>query len=319
MKIKKDIRRITISGMMIIGSMLFSGCGASSPTEAHTPQRVYESMQPEYQNFNSTEIPLQFEGGSPYMFLETQGKTLEIHLDTGSHGTIALVPEIVENLHVQYTGESGWSSDNYGTRPVKPFLLPEAKLGGLIFHNLLCQEHEMPAQSPAKDSGIMGLGFLKEFDVLLDYSEEKMVLYRHGVTPDLSNWQKFSFIPHEYGILFKGKFTANSPELTFLLDTGAIARDHTDECFNIITHSGLAKLEGILQEGISVEQWLGYDVIRSQDLLIENVTLHSLNFIFIESFTQPRLVDGFLGRGFFLKYKVFIDVDNSTMYIRQQV
>lgn len=303
---------------LILGAVALFGCGGAATTVKEAPQTIYESRQPERNQFTSLEIPLRIVDGMPSLRLETQGKTLDIFLDSGANKiTIALVPQIVKKLDVQYVKGTTLSASNYKLTRAKPFLLPEVKLGGgLFYRNLLCSRETIEKQSPARNSGILGLALLKEFNVLLDYNASKMVLYRHDGYPEddgLSSWHKIPFIAHKYGILVTGTFPGSSQELTFLLDTGAVGRDDKNTAFNPMKGAALTKVEQL-----SGEQKGGYTIIRSQDLVIGDIPLHSLNFIFVDAFTQPPSVDGFLGYDFLLKYKVFLDFGTSTMYLQRQ-
>lgn len=317
MRRKTYLRNITMAGMML-GAIVLFGCGGAANTVKEAPQTLYESLQPEHGQFTSLEIPLRIVNGMPSLRLETQGKILDIYLDSGANQTtIALAPQIVKKLDVQYVKGTTLSASNYKLTRAKPFLLSEAKLGGgLFYRNLLCSQQTIEKQSPAKDSGILGLALLKEFNVLLDYNASKMVLYQHDGYPEgdgFTSWHKVPFIAHKYGILVTGTFTGSSQELTFLFDTGAVGRDDANTAFNPMKGAALTKVESL-----SGEKKHGYTIIRSQDLVIGNIPLHSLNFVFVDAFTQPRSVDGFLGYDFLLKYKVFLDFGTSTMYLQRQ-
>jgi hypothetical protein len=306
-----------VTGMML-GAVALFGCAGTSNAVREAPQVLYESLQPEHGQFTSLEIPLRIVDGMPSLRLETQRKALDIFLDSGANQTtLALAPQIVKNLDVQYVKGATLSTSNYKITRGKPFLLSEAKLGGELFYrNLLCSQRTIEKQSPARNSGLLGIELLKEFNVLLDYNASKMALYPHDGYPEddgFASWHNVTFIDHGYGVLVTGTFTGSSQELTFLLDTGAVARDDKNTSFNLMKGAALAKVEHL-----SGEQFGGYPIIRSQDLVIGDIPLHSLNFVFVDAFTQPPLVDGFLGNDFLLKYKVFLDFGASTMYLQRQ-
>jgi len=297
----------------VIIFIMFSGC-------AGTTRSLYERMEPGYKWFTSTEIPLQFEKGMPYITIRTQNKAIDLSLDTGASSvTIGLTPEDIKGLDKEDVGDSTGMFSNYGSSIYKRFLLPKVKIGALTYYSLVCDEDNIPTEGFTQ-KGTIGLALLKEFNVLIDFKEAKIVLYRKDIYPnqdDVTTWQKISFINHNDGIMLKGKFQGSDRELIFILDTCAIAWIDSDsgKAANIMKGSSFAKIKGVPSEEES-----GYKVVSSQDLIVAGEVIHSLNFIFMDQITQPSSVDGgFLGNDFLLKYKVFIDFGKTMMYIKRQV
>jgi hypothetical protein len=298
----------TLFVWLMIG-ILLSGCGGS-------PQALYERIQPEYEQLTSIEIPLRFEQGIPYITIETEAGKSELMLDTGANSvTIALSPEMMKGLEVRHVGRPHVLTSNYGSSIYRKFVLPEVSVGGLTYYNLLCDKDKLPTPGHVR-KGMVGLALFKEFNVLIDYKEAKMILYRNNLYPkqeDVTTWQKIPFTAHNDGIMLQGVLQGTERELTLVVDTGAVARGENGESFNPMKGSSLKKIAGI-----HADEEDGFKFLRAHDLIVGDVVIHSLNFIFVDQFEQPSSLDGgTLGYDFFLKHKVFFDFGKMMMYIKR--
>ncbi len=303
---EKCFRRTPL--LAALAAALLAGCSGG-------PVPLYESREPAPENFTYAEVPLKVRDGWAFVRLETQGKEIELFLDTGANlVTFAPLPEEVQGLQrKELPGEYGLATSKGYTR-YRKYVLPEVRLGGLTYRGLVCDVgHNMPG---GMRKGHMGLALLREFDALIDYKDGKLGLYRRGLRPagdDLSGWQRIPFRLEQDLIVLKGRFREGGGELTFVLDTGGRGVSSTGETANVMKGSSLGRAGALpfSQEG-------GGKVLRGLELLLEGEPVGPLNFVFSDGFTKPLWDEGgLLGNDFFGRYKVFIDFGGSQLYIRR--
>lgn len=201
---------VFLSGMIL--ALLIYGCGGA-------PEALYEGMLPEFEHFTSTEIPLEVERGMPYITIDIETEKFELLFDTGANSvTIALSPESVDDLNVRHVGRPRFLKNNDGLTMYRKFVLEEVTLGGLRYGKLLCDKvtSSVLEHFDVELKGLIGLALLKEFNVLVDYKERKVELFRNDIYPKQDNiaaWQKIPFIVSEDGILVKGTIQGGDREL----------------------------------------------------------------------------------------------------------
>ena len=69
---------------------------------------------------------------------------------------------------------------NSGRIRYKRVLLPEARLGGITFRNLACDQVNADSVSVVRGRGIMGLALLRRFNVLIDYRDSRLAVVEAG-------------------------------------------------------------------------------------------------------------------------------------------
>jgi predicted aspartyl protease len=273
-----------------------------------TPKVLFDRMLPQPEQSAVIEIPLKFEErlpyeeGLPYVTIKTAAGRSDLLFDTGAKNTtIDLTPELIEKLNVRHVGGPNLTISNYGFSIYRHFVLPEVNIGKLSYKNLLCGKEKLYFH------GVMGLALFKEFNLLINYKEEKILLYRNNKYPnDIADWQKIPFFATKhYGTIVKGRFQGSDRELTFLVDTGACGIGNNGEVCNFIKGSAFDKLAGNPGEEI-----------RSHNLILGQKVIQSLNFMSSDWRFTPS-IDGVLGSDFFLKHTVFLDFENLHMYIRR--
>ena len=152
--------------------------------------------------FESTEVPIYFtsEDNSPsYAYIDILINTVKLRLfiDTGhGYGTISLPPSVLNGIDITYTGATKENHDFKGAKyDSRHYLIPKIRIGSLVLNQLPGYEF----LSRYDDlGGLIGLAFLNQFNVLIDYPNRKFGLYRKDFYPDYlksQGWTKVQLVP----------------------------------------------------------------------------------------------------------------------------
>jgi|GEM_PF-3667539 hypothetical protein len=259
------------------------------------------------------EIPLSFDGGFPYVVLLAEADSIELFLDTGAGDIrIGLMPETIRALRLKETGRTRTLKTHYGKIRYKRVVLPEACLGGIVFRDLACDRVAEQANPLFARRGILGLALFRSFNVLIDYPGSRLVLFKPGTYPadfDPTLWNRIPSPDHPDGIMMRGTPEGLSKELTWCLDTGAIARDPGQtRYYNIIRKKHVKGIAGLKErDGMAFSEDISF---RSGPAILD-----SLNFLAYD-FKEPGGIDGFLGADFFFKHRVLVDFQNQVVWIK---
>lgn len=294
-------------------SALFCAALCCGCAEGERP--LYEKLEPPPGEFTSVDIPLRFERGMPYLTIQAQGKEIELDLDTGANMvTFGLTGKDLEGMNYKEVGGPVGTVMIYGSATYRRFVLPEARLGSLVYRGVLCDKALTFAPRRAR-RGHMGITLLRDFGVLLDYRASKMTLYRRGLAPaGLDAWQRVPFATSANLVLLRGKLKGSPQELGFILDTGAIGiNDANGESANTMKGSTFEKVKDLPHTAEN-----NFRIMRAQPLELEGQPLDGLNFIFNDGLTVPPDFDGgLLGYDLFAKYRVFVDFAKSELYLQK--
>ena len=287
------------------GLTALSGCGSSIP--------LYQSMTPAMETFVSTEIPLRFDRGFPCLTLHTGADSVEVFLDTGAAQVGAgLLPGTVRSLGLKAIGRTRTLKTHSGRIRYRPVLLPEARLGGVTFRNLACDQVDADAHPSFAGRGIMGLALLRQFNVLIDYRGSRLVLLRQASFPagfDSSSWRRIPLTVHPDGMMIGGRPEGISKDLRWCLDTGAIALDpEGKEYYNLMKPRHFRGMAGARERD-------GRVFARLRAFRSGAVGFHPLNFLAMD-FSEPGGVDGFLGADFFMKNRVLVDFAGAALWVQ---
>lgn len=271
--------------------------------------------------FESTEVPIYFtnEDNSPsYAYIAVLVNTVKLRLfiDTGyGYGTVSLPPSVLNGLDVIYTGATKENHDFKGEKyDSRQYLLPKVEIGSLVLDQLPGYEFFSRYDDLG---GLIGLAFLNQFNVLIDYPNKKFGLYRKDFYPDYlksQGWTKVQLVPP---LSLPVKLKNYEETFTFCLDTGAIAVDEEKHSYGTIrSASTLGKL---LQQNETLEpdpsdvEVLGKfnaDQLRTSC----DYPLAPMDFMLVD-YEYPKR-DGFLGHNFFSKHSVFIDFTQDELHLR---
>ena len=271
--------------------------------------------------FESTEVPIYFESddNSPsYAYIDLLVNTVKLRLfiDTGhGYGTVSLPPSVLKGIDVTYTGATKENYDFKGQRyDSRQYLLPKVEIGSLVLNQLPGYEFFSRYDDLG---GLIGLAFLNQFNVLIDYPNRKFGLYRKDFYPDYlksQGWTKVRLVPP---LSLPVKLKDHEETFIFCLDTGTIAVDKEKRSYGTIrSKSGLGKL---LQQNETLEpdpndvEVLG-KFSSNQFRTPCDYSLAPMDFMLVD-YEYPKR-DGFLGHNFFSKYSVFIDFTQDKLHLR---
>ena len=270
--------------------------------------------------FESTEVPLYFESedNAPsyaYIDLLVNEVKLRLFIDTGhGYGTVSLPPSVLNGLDVIYTGATKENRDFRGDKyDSRQYLLPKVEIGSLVLDQLPGYEFFSRYDDLG---GLIGLAFLNQFNVLIDYPNRKFGLYRKDFYPDYlksQDWAKVRLIPP---LSLPVKLKNYEETFIFCLDTGVIAVDEEKHSYGMIrSASTLGKL---IQQNETLEpdpsdiEVLG-KFSSNQFRTPCDYPLVPMGFMLVD-YEYPKR-DGFLGHNFFSKYSVFIDSTQDEIHL----
>jgi len=252
--------------------------------------------------------------GVPHcVVLQAGTDQIELFLDTGGGDiSIGLMPETIRALQLKETGRIRTLKTNYGKIRYKRVVLPIARIGGIVFRDLVCDRVAEEANPLFARRGILGLSLFRPFTILIDYQGSRLVLFRSGVVLadfDSTLWNRIPSPNHSDGIMIHGTPEGFSKDLTWCLDTGAIARDPGQtRYYNIIKKKHIKGMSG----------WRERDgMVFSENIAFRAgaAVVDSLNFLAYD-FKEPGGIDGFLGADFFFKHRVLVDFKNEVIWIK---
>lgn len=285
------------------------------------PPSTYEFK---YGDFESTEVPITFpresEGipSGPHIDVTVNNKRIRLPIDTGNNwGTISLSPSNLSKIDVRYTGKTkehyDWKGDKYDSRQ---YVIPTVKIGGLALTDLPSYEF----RSRYEDTpGVIGLVFLRQFNVLIDYPKKRFGLYRPDVYPAYVKSKGWAKVKLSSPMGLPVKLKGYDETFSFTMDTLAFATDEEHNSYGLIrSQSALGKL---LLESESLKPFpedsevLG--IFDSEQLRTSSgYEVVNLNFM-VGDYTYPK-TDGMLGHNFFAEYSVFIDFRKQEMYVKSR-
>lgn len=271
--------------------------------------------------FESTEVPIYFESdnNSPsyaYIDVLVNEVKLRLFIDTGhGYGTVSLPLSVLSELDVTYTGVTKENRDFKGQQyNSRHYLLPKVEIGSLVLNQLPGYEFFSRYDDLG---GLIGLAFLNQFNVLIDYPNRKFGLYRKDFYPDYLKsqvWKNVQLVPP---LSLPVKLKDYEETFTFCLDTGVIAVDKEKRSYGTIrSESGLGKL---IQQKESLDpDPTDADILgkfSSNQLRTScDYSLTPMDFMLVD-YEYPKR-DGFLGHNFFSKYSVFIDFTKDELHLR---
>ncbi len=185
------------------------------------------------------------------------------------------------------------------------YLLPEVKIGDLIFKDLFVMEIDRNGENPCKQNRLayFGLKFLEEQNLLLDFANSTIIS-----SSDLKKLKRAGYsieemmkVPCEIG--------RNGITLPVSTDIGLVRLDVSPvNTFSLIS-SDLVK-ENVTKDGpiglrlVTTSSFaIGERNFGAQDLCLYNLSLESYG------------ADGYLGMDFLLDHVLYFDFKNKIAYI----
>ncbi len=129
--------------------------------------------------FESTVVDFSNWSGHILIPLKLNGQDIgEVHLDTGSAGSLAIGSDLAERLNLKVIGER--KSRNIEEEiTTKVALLESLQIGDLIVRNVPVSVLDGPGEFTGKSAGNLGLEVLKKLNISIDYIRSKARFFHH--------------------------------------------------------------------------------------------------------------------------------------------
>lgn len=270
-------------------------------------------------NFNQSILPIQCDTifpnscVAPSAAVQIQGNSIPLLFDTGASVAVVLSDVAVKkyNLNLQYPGGEICAQSQFGVRCMKKIIIPEMTIGSFTLHSIagaLNKDAWIPGiDNEANKNGILGLDLFRKFNLLLDYPKRKIILTKRGRIPKnyiIKNSSCFPFTLE--GGVITTKAVINQTPVILLWDSGApSALNNT-----FFDRAGLSK------QVCSLDRNLGNpDCYEStiNSFQINNVSLPSSIFMYIEISQSLIPFEGFVGAWFYENNKVYFDFLHDTI------
>ena len=267
---------------------------------------------------NSDEIilPIYFSpNGDPIASIQIQNHKIPLIFDNGaSKSSIVLSKNIIKklNLRIIPTDKKVCTLDDTGKKTCRTvYTIPELKIGSITMHNIPCElmdklwgghRDEGFIWFEAAKNGVIGLNLLRQFNILADFKNSKVILSTLGKYPhqyDIKNWIQIPF-SYEYGITTIAKI--NGVDTTLVWDTGA-------------NNSIMKSTAKILAEKKYCESKNDPSCyFETTTFIVGDKQLPKTRF----SIQKDELpFDGLIGSSFFKEHKAFFDFKNNMLFIEQ--
>lgn len=249
-------------------------------------------------------VPIEIVSNFPVLSVSIGNQNIPVSFDLGGDEPIELTTQALEKVNVQFLPDPYTWLDAKGNKlQARKFRIPELRIGGLVFHNVVGHEDARAANwvYPKVRAGLgrIGLGLVQYYSMVIDYSGKRFTLISHHI----ANPQHFGcegtrvpFDPKWDGAPVSTVQT-DLGTLTFVWDTGAPA--------SLIAERLLAKAgdSGPLGPFTSRRFSMGGHDFGPQEL-------RPLRFV------QPEGADGFLGYSFFAHHVVCVDPARKAFSVR---
>jgi len=254
--------------------------------------------------------------GHAYITVIIDSIPLNLFLDTGNPGaSIDLTTKTLEKIEVTYTGETKTTMNYKGdVFEGREYILPRVKIGDLEFTNIHATEHK----SRSSSDGTISFKFLGNYNVLIDFPNRNMRLYKLGHLPKYLRGQFWTPINafELGGFTLPIKLDGIEEDFIFALDNAAIALDDEQKPYGMIRLKSsfgnyLEKNELIIPKE---DDPAIVGIFNSSDLKLDGIKIPNLDFMVVDYKYPER--DGLLGYNFFIKHPMFIDFKNDMLYVK---
>jgi hypothetical protein len=244
-----------------------------------------------------TIIPIKMKSeisGVPLIEIVLKGEKILLDLNTGGFAPIELPKEMIQRLNLKYTGRAKIVYDIKGNRSkCKEFIVPELCIGDFKLLNVIGYELHYSYFKERPLIGYIGSGLLRRFNLILDYSESKIVLIRKGGVPPknyrINEWIKIPYKINRWEVELNGiKY-----RLRLGWDTGC-------------------EISIVKPRSEFVRKKDSRGIIRVSNLWMNNHDFGPIEFAIMD-FNLP--IDGVLGHNFFKSHKVYFDFEDDIIMI----
>jgi hypothetical protein len=246
-------------------------------------------------------VPIEIVNKLPVLSIAVGDQKIPVSFDLGGED-IELTTQVLETISVQNLPETYTWLDAKGNKlQARKFRIPELRIGGLVFHDVLGHEDAEAANYPKVHAGLglVGITLFQTYTMVFDYSGKTLTLISdHVAKPQRAGCfgVRVPFDPKWDGAPVSTVQT-DLGDLTFVWDTGAPG--------NFIAERLLSKPA---------------DNSAVEPLVSQRFAMGGRNFgpqeLRPSRFVQPEGADGFLGYSFFANHVVCVDLTRKAFWIR---
>ena len=243
-------------------------------------------------------LPLRFEHGLPLVAARVGEVDTELMVDLGGAFTVTLKPDVGAQARCRQTGDVRRFRNARGDLLTsREILVSELRLSSLALRDVTGYEQAHASGfAPPVDTGTIGLGLLREFRLLIDYSRDELSLTDRrcpaSTLPEPETWATAHIVSDRDGVVVEAVIDGRERKL--VLDTGA-------------TWSTLRR-EAVSTGGE------GESTSAAPRVVLGGATVDGLDFATAD-WPGPQ-VDGVLGCNFFSSHVVQVDFEAGTVAFR---
>lgn len=284
---------LTFRACAVFSLFMLAGCGGPQPVERVTSPAVGGSV-----------VPVEMVHSLPVVEVVMQDRHWRLIVDLGGTDALSLSTSALRDLQVHFTGRHRHIFDAFGKLwrgrefVVAEIMLADLKLYGVRGYEIPDNRFNIPSNRGAEDvqlDGYIGVDLLRQFNLLVDYPNNRLVLADHAAQPPvmIDNWASSKFDNYA-GVT--SYITLDGQRRRANWDTGA---SHT------VIRPG--------RTGASWARWTygDYEAVTSPSLSIGGSDLGEFDLVLLD-FRKPR-VDVILGTNLFESRAVWFD------FVQQEV
>ena len=223
-----------------------------------------------------------------------------------------VTPQALSTMAVRLTGKSTTYKDAEG-KPyyARQFIVPRVELNELIITDIPGVEN---LNGPPDFDGTIGMALIRNFNLLVDYSEEKVTLFRKDDYPGFLSNEQWSAHRFRKPLQLRVRFDFSDAEYEMGLDTG----------FSV---TAIPKASDLGQELVSNLK-IGDQHRTINTRTGKEVFMYNLEHIYLDGYdlgnntcilsdAPTYMGNGLMGFDFFNNNKVFLDFGNGRVWLKR--
>ena len=254
--------------------------------------------------------------GNAYITVMIGNDSLQLFLDTGNpSASIDLTTKTLERINVRFTGETKKSWDYKGREySSRKYILPNIKIGELEVPNIYGAEHKISSSS----DGTFSFGFLDDFNILINYPNRNIRLYKLGYLPTYLSKNTWHIVDafNQGGFRMPLRLVGFHSDISFTIDNAAIALDDKQKPFGLIRANSVFG-EYLKDNNLIIPKEDDPSIsglFSSDNLTLNGTIIPKMDFMVVD-YKYPES-DGLMGYNFFIKYPMFIDFSSKKIYVK---
>jgi hypothetical protein len=234
--------------------------------------------------------------------IRINGHKVPVTIDLAQIAPVSLQQSIVDEVKAVAMGDSHASSDAHDTGTVPLIKVQHIELGGMMFSNVdgYIDTRVPTTQTAAAPRGVIGLGLLRSFKVILDYKHKSIAFIQSrpsGAGSDACTGTKVPFMPEWHGAPI-AKAHTDLGDLLLVWDTGAARA--------VIRKQSVDDLHATVSN-----QMVSLPYVQFGDAGMGAMDFHVVDY------AQLPGTDGFIGNDFLANHVVCIDFPGARLLIRR--